>query len=89
MVYQIKMTEEAERDSRRINDYIGEYNAKRILEKIKNDIKKLRSMPYAHKTLYSFSDLNGEYRRMLSNGYAIIYQVIGNQITILRIFSNK
>lgn len=31
----------------------------------------------------------GEYRRMISGKYIIIYQIKENQITILRIFSQK
>lgn len=89
MTYQTKISEEAKRDIRRISEYILEYRAETVLKKIKIDIKKLKDMPYAHKTLYSFKTTNQEYRRMLSNGYAIIYQIIENQITILRIFSNK
>lgn len=89
MIYQIKVSEDAKRDIRRISNYILEYRVLTVLKRMQADIKKLKTMPRAHKTLYSFNAPNEEYRRMLSNGYAIIYQIVENQITILRIFSNK
>ena len=46
-------------------------------------------MPRIHKTLYSFKDPKGEYRSIVSGKYIIIYKILNNQITILRVFSEK
>lgn len=89
MTYQTKISEEAKRDIRRMSGYILEYRAKIILKKMEIDIKKLKTMPRAHKTLYSSKDPQGEYRRMVSGRYIIVYQIIKNQINILRVFSEK
>ncbi len=66
-----------------------EYNIDMILTRLKEDIDNLDFMPRAHKTLYSYKDKEGEYRRIVSGKYIIIYQIIKNQIIILRIFSQK
>ena len=46
-------------------------------------------MPRIHKTLTYFKDKEGEYRRMLSGKYSIIYKIIKDEIIILRIFNQK
>ena len=61
----------------------------RILQKIEKDIINLEYMPRIHKTLISIKDPNGEYRRMLSGKYSIIYKITENEIIILRIFNQK
>ena len=45
-------------------------------------------MPRIHKTLYSSRNPNGEYRRIVSGKYIIIYQIQEEQINILRIYSS-
>ena len=54
------------------------------IKKIYDDIEDLNFMPRTHKTLYSSNDPNGEYRRIISGKYIIIYKIVKNQITILR-----
>ena len=46
-------------------------------------------MPRAHKTLIFAKDLHGEYRRIISDKYAIIYKIEENKIYILRIYHHK
>ena len=46
-------------------------------------------MPRIHKTLISSNDKEGEYRRMISGKYSIIYKIIKDKIIILRIFNQK
>ena len=61
----------------------------RTLEKIEKDILNLEYMPRIHKTLICIKDPNGEYRRMLSGKYSVIYKIEKNEIIILRIFNQK
>ena len=56
---------------------------------IKEDIEYLKYMPRIHKTLYLDKDPNGEYRRIVSGKYIIIYKIEKNKVIILRIFSHK
>lgn len=87
--YKIEMSKNARRDIRRIKDYLEEYGAEKIYKHIKNDISNLKYMPRAHKTLYSSYNPNGEYRRIISGKYIIIYQINECKINILRIFNQK
>lgn len=87
--YKIEISKNARRDIRRIRDYLEEYGAEKIYKHIKNDISNLKYMPRAHKTLYSSYNPNGEYRRIISGKYIIIYQINKYKINILRIFNQK
>ena len=46
-------------------------------------------MPRIHKTLISSKDKEGEYRRIVSRKYIIIYKIVIDEIIILRIFNQK
>ena len=90
MTYKIKLSKEAKRDIRKLTNYIEQYNYKTKLYKIiLENIQNLTHMPRIHKTLYSFKDPKGEYRRIVSGKYIIIYKILNDQITILRVFSEK
>lgn len=89
MYYNIKLTDKAKRDLRRISNYLEEYRLEKIYKKIKQDIENLKFMPRIHKTLSSSKDKEGEYRRIVSGNYSIVYQIEEDQITILRIFNQK
>ena len=89
LYYKIKMSKKARRDIRRINDYLEGYGAGNVYKRIKKDIENLEFMPRIHKTLYSSKDPNGEYRRIVSGKYSIIYQIQEDKINILRIFNQK
>ena len=89
--HNIELSKDAKRDLDRISIFLEEYNANRtrIIEKINNDIKNLLFMPRMHKTLIYFKDRNGEYRRIVSGQYIIIYKIVKDEIIILRIFNQK
>ena len=75
----------------RISDYLKEYgcSAENVIKQIDADINRLNFMPRIHKTLISYKNEKGEYRRIVSGKYSIIYKILGNEITILRIFNQK
>ena len=75
-------------DLERIRNCNYGFNEK-IMQKIENYIMNLEYMPRIHKTIISIKDPNGEYRRMLSGKYSIIYKIVENKIIILRIFNQK
>ncbi len=88
-IFKISMSIDSKKDIKKICRYMKGYNTERIITKLKEDIEYLRFMPRIHKTLYFVLDPEGEYRRIISGKYIIIYKIKDNQITILRIFSQK
>lgn len=89
MLYRIKFSAKAKRDFRRIGNYIEEYRLEKVYKQIKIDIENLRFMPRKNKTLYSSKEPSGEYRRLISGKYSVIYQIDKDQITVLRVFNQK
>lgn len=89
LYYKVKFSDKAKRDVRKIGNYIEGYRLKKVYKKITEDIENLKFMPRIHKTLYSSKDKKGEYRRIVSGKYSIIYKIYKNEITILRIFNQK
>ena len=89
LIYKTILSKKAKRDLKRISKYKKNYNFNKAIEKIYKDIEKLKFMPRIHKTLIYFKDKNGEYRRMVSGKYSIIYKIVKNEIIILRIFNQR
>ena len=89
LFYKIRFLSRAKKDLNRIAIYMKEYNVEKSIEKIYLDIDNLAFMPRIHKTLIYFKDKKGEYRRIVSGRYSIIYKIIENEIIILRIFNQK
>ena len=91
MFYKLELSNDAKKDLNKISDYLEYYEPYRnkVIEKIDKDIENLKSMPRIHKTVICDKDKNGEYRRIISGKYSVIYKIIGNQITVLRVFNQK
>lgn len=89
MRYKIKYDKKFYKDLHLIELRITHNNYKNLKNKINIMIKNLQFMPRTHKTLISFKDSNGEYRRIIIEKYSIIYKIKDDKIIILRIFSEK
>lgn len=91
LFYKLELTNEAKEDLDEISNYLEEYefNKNKIIERINRDIVSLKSMPRIHKTIIASKNPNGEYRRIVSGKYIIIYQITKNRISVLRVFSEK
>jgi len=89
LYYKIIFSKKAKKDLTKIAKFMKNYNANKIIEKIYKNIDDLIFMPRKHKTLIYLKDKNGEYRRMLSGKYSIIYKIVDDEIIILRIFNPK
>ena len=87
-IFKISMSTSSKKDIKKICRYMKGYNIEKIMTRLKEDIDYLKFMPRIHKTLYYSNDPNGEYRRIVSGKYIIIYKIFKNQI-IMRIFSQK
>ncbi len=71
-------------ESRTISNY---YN--KLKDKINKEIEYLKFMPRMHRKVKYYNNPTGDYRRIVFDKYIIIYKIRDNQITILRIFSQK
>ena len=91
LLYKITILKDARRDLDRISEYLENYESakEKVITQINKDILDLEFMPRIHKTLYKYKDKNGEYRRIISGKYVIIYKIEKDTIIILRIFSHK
>lgn len=91
MRYKINLSNKASQDINRITEYLKKFSnsTDNIIKKINEDINNLTYMPRIHKTIICIKDLKGEYRRIVSGRYSIIYKIINDEIIILRIFNHK
>ena len=62
---------------------------KKLKKDIDIKIENLKFMPRTHKSLIYYKDKYGEYRRIVSGKYIIIYKIVKDEIIILRIFNQK
>ena len=87
--YKVELSNDAKMDLDRISIYLHDYNSSRnkIINKIYKDIENLTYMPQMHKALIYFKDKRGEYRRIVSGKYSILYKIVKDQIIIFRIFN--
>lgn len=77
------------KDIERIKSSYDYFYQEELINKIEKDIINLMYMPRIHKTLISSKDKHGEYRRIVSKKYIIIYKIVEDKIIILRIFNQK
>ena len=77
------------KDIERIKNSYNYFYQEELINRIEKDIMSLVYMPRIHKTLISSNDKCGEYRRIVSGKYIIIYKIAKDEIIILRIFNQK
>lgn len=87
--YHIIYEESMYKDIERIKNSYNYFYQEELINKIEKDVKSLAYMPRIHKTLISYKDKEGEYRRIVSGKYIIIYKIVKDEIMILRIFNQK
>lgn len=78
--FKVKLTKRYKRDIENICDYMKDFNIKETLKYIEEEIDNLTFMQRIHKTLYSVKDPMGEYRRIVSGKYIIIYKIEKNKL---------
>ena len=62
-------------DIERIKSCYNYSYQEKSINKLEQDIINLTYMPRIHKTLTVSNDKDGEYRRMISGNYSIIYKI--------------
>lgn len=76
LIYKIIFSKKAKRELIKIAKFMKNYNSNKIIEKIYKSIENLEYMTRIHKTLICFKDKKGEYRRIVSGKYVIIYKIV-------------
>lgn len=87
--FKIKISNGYKRNIKKICNFMKNYNIETILKNAEENIENLSFLPRIHKTLYSYKDPNGEYRRIVSGKFIIIYKIDQDKVIILRIFSHR
>jgi len=77
------------KDIKRLKKKYNFYHQEKLINRIEKDIMNLVYMPRIHKTLIAAKDKNGDYRRIVSGKYSIIYKIAEDEIIILRIFNQR
>lgn len=89
-IYHVTYEKSTHKDLRKIRKFsISRTHYEKIIQEITMNINNLTYMPRIHKTIICIKDLKGEYRRIVSGRYSIIYKIINDEIIILRIFNHK
>ena len=91
MLYKLELAQDAKEDLNTLSEYLEdyEYYRNKVIKKIDKDIDNLKDMPRIHKTVIYVKDKSGEYRRIVSGKYIVIYKITNNEIIVLRVFNQK
>ena len=78
--YKVIITPTAYREINRIYDYISEdlyaeKAAKDLMQKIEDEVQKLKYAPEIHTKIEKFDELKRQYRRIVVKNYIILYTV--------------
>ena len=76
-------------DIKRIKKYCTPLYYDKIILDISKTIDMIKIFPKIAKTLYFIKDIDGDYRRVISGKYIIIYKIEKENIEILRIFNAR
>lgn len=88
-IYKLKMSKDIVYDFDKIKQYMTEHLQKQFVKELNTKFKMLRQMPKLYQRLYYEKKTHTDYRRIVHRKYIIIYKIHENQITILRIVSEK
>lgn len=87
--YKFIVSEDADEDLVRINNTLSENSSTVFSEKIFAKYEYIAMMPKMYQRIYYKKNTHTDYRRVVFKKYIIIYKIQKNQITILRIVSEK
>lgn len=78
--YKIIITPTAYKEMKKIYDYIiedlyAENAAKKLMQKVEDEINKLRYIPRAHIKIQKYDELKRSYRRIVIKNYILLYTV--------------
>lgn len=78
--YKVIITPRAFREINKIYDYISgdlyaEKAAKRLMEKVEEEVQRLKYAPEIHTQIEKYDDLKRKYRRIVIKNYVILYTI--------------
>ena len=79
----------AKEDLAKISRYLSKSKFARIKNYLKEKYINLKSMPRMYPRLYYEKNTKTDFRKIVCENYIVIYKIQKNQITILRIVSEK
>jgi len=89
LTYKLRMSEYINEDLQRHSKYMSIHGKKKFIEELNIKFKNIKVMPLMYERLYYDKKRNIDYRRLLCKNYIVLYKIYKNQITILRIVSQK
>lgn len=87
--FRIIVSNKADKDLSKISKYLSESGMKKMTENLLFKYDNLRQMPHMYQRIYYDEKSKADYRRTVYKNYIITYKIQKNQITILRIVSEK
>lgn len=87
--YEIIIAEQTHEDLARIREYMYEDKFEKFITKVYEKYDNLVYMPWMYPRLYYEKNTHSDYRKILLEKYIIIYKIQKNQITVIKIASEK
>lgn len=87
--YELIVSEDADNDLSKIVQHLSEKNTKKFSKELLLKYENITQIPKLYQRLYYEENKKADYRRIVHMKYIIIYKIHKNQITILRIVSEK
>ena len=87
--YNFIVSTSADNDLARISKCLSVSSLKKLSESIIIKYRLIKEMPQIYQRIYYDNKTNTDYRRCVIKKYIVTYKIYQNQITILRIVSEK
>ena len=88
-IFKLVITDDADKDLARAVVYLSQKNAQKFSEELYIKYDDIKLMPRLYQRVFYEEKTKTDYRRIVHKKYIIIYKIHNNQITILRIVSEK
>ncbi|MCI9287226.1 MAG: type II toxin-antitoxin system RelE/ParE family toxin [Clostridia bacterium] len=88
-IFKLIVTDDADNDLAKVIRHFSDKNAQRFSEELFQKYENIKFMPKLYQRLYYEKKTKTDYRRIVHRKYIIVYKIHKNQITILRIVSEK
>lgn len=88
-IFKMRMSQYIVHDFKTIGKFLSERSKNKLIKEINIRFQNLKQMPKIYQRIYYEKSTDTDYRRIVHRKYIIIYKIQKNQITILRIVSEK
>ena len=88
-IFKLKISKFFVKDWKKYSQYMSLKYQNKMIKELNKKISNLRQMPKMYQRLYYEEKTHIDYRRCICENYIVIYKIEKNQITILRIISEK